>query len=1049
MRKVSIEIIGNSRSAERAFQRAGHAAGVWNSEMVRAGRGAFAATIGFAGLGRAVAFASGSFITVAGLATALKASTTAFIDFQDQMNKTVGLAGIAESQVGKFSDAILKLAPSVGVAPQELARAFYFISSSGIAASKAMDVLTYSAKGAVAGLGDTQTVADALTSAINAYGAANLSAAQASDILVTTVKEGKGEADQIAASIGNVAALAAQLGVSFADVGASMAAMTRLGTDAQTTAIQLQAVFSNLLKVTPQAAKGFAQVGLSADFVRKVFAEKGMLAGLAMLKERFQGNDKALAQAFPNIRALRGLLALIGKQSAEVAGIFQRTGVAAGATSRAFAAVSGDVAQKFRRMRAAAQVTGITLGAMFAPVTGAIADTLTKANTHFQHFLHQFSAATTIRAKLNVIWEGVRGAAVGATTALATAIKGVNWAEVWATAGDAVSGLQSKLESIDWSSVGGTIGTRFVTVVKKALGGVKELGARLTDVIASINWDKAAVSLGAGLALVLTQAFVTLTDPVFWAKHWDLALAVGLTIFGGSVGKVAGKIVAPFSRLFARLAPEAALVIARGFERISPRLGEPILRALMRLPGQIDRLLGRMVGPFVRFYRRLRPFGRFLFRIVGLDVAVRAVAQTFNYIWDKVRKPFKWFIEVSGLKGVVNTFRDAFHVIHGLFVWNFNEIGQGLRGLFNDAVRIALSQITLLVGGLAKAFGWIPYIGGKLKAASKGIQDWLNSWAPDYSNQTNAAAKGGQDAAIAYGEAFVQSLRAKYGINAPQDTSTIATITSNAAITAHGTGLGPPTQPPPTTTPRTTIPDVIVPKGLGGDTGSTVDKGFTLPFRLRLAQAKAEVTKSTVDDIKVAREIKAYILKVLPRLHGEKLIEAYGELKTVNDQIAQAAQDAANIGWDIPKALQLAEAKQTALGKDLTGIDKRIVAAATRALKSGKLGIDGQIAAWNTIADYNQRLKDQGDKAIRTFKHVGARAIVAGLGLTGTAATAMRQRLNAAPVYQYVVPVGGGHGGGTTINVNGPLHLHGVQDVSGFEDELHKRAKHRPKQRRK
>src|SRR4029079_10270447 len=109
-----------------------------------------------------------------------------------------------------------------------------------------LDVVKQSAMAAKAGLGDTQTVADAVTSAMNAYGSEVLSAAHATDVLVNTVKEGKGEAASFAPVIGNVSALASKLGVSFEDVGAALAAQIRLGTDAETASTQLQALFSGL-----------------------------------------------------------------------------------------------------------------------------------------------------------------------------------------------------------------------------------------------------------------------------------------------------------------------------------------------------------------------------------------------------------------------------------------------------------------------------------------------------------------------------------------------------------------------------------------------------------------------------------------------------------------------------------------------------------------------------------------------------------------------------------------------------------------------------------
>ncbi|BCV00221.1 MAG: hypothetical protein CM15mV33_840 [uncultured marine virus] len=62
-------------------------------------------------------------------------------------------------------------ASETGRGPQELADAMFFIASAGLRGATAMEVLNASAKAAAIGLGQTKAVADAATSAVNAYGA--------------------------------------------------------------------------------------------------------------------------------------------------------------------------------------------------------------------------------------------------------------------------------------------------------------------------------------------------------------------------------------------------------------------------------------------------------------------------------------------------------------------------------------------------------------------------------------------------------------------------------------------------------------------------------------------------------------------------------------------------------------------------------------------------------------------------------------------------------------------------------------------------------------
>lgn len=363
-RRISVEILGDSKSIERAWDRASRSSRKFQVEVKGVSRT----------INTAFAVASGA---VAGFAGA---SVRAGSQFEDTMQKIVGLSGVAQDAVNKLSGEVLALAPSVGKSPRELAEALYFITSSGIKAADAMSVLEASAKAAAAGLGETKTVADAVTSVMNAYGSSVVSAKDATDVLVSIVREGKGEASEFAGVIGNVAAIASQLGVSFNDVGAALAAMTRLGTDAETSAVQLQQVFSNLVKVSPQAEKAFRSVGLSSAGLRKLIADKGLLAGLQTIQNAFGSDLPKISRAFPDIRALRGVLSLVGKQSAEVTGIFNRLADSAGSLQLAFGAVSGDRAFRFAKLKAQAEVASITLSSALAPAFLKVASAVSAAS---------------------------------------------------------------------------------------------------------------------------------------------------------------------------------------------------------------------------------------------------------------------------------------------------------------------------------------------------------------------------------------------------------------------------------------------------------------------------------------------------------------------------------------------------------------------------------------------------------------------------------------------------------------------------------------------
>lgn len=289
-------------------------------------------------------------------------------DFQDAMTKVQGLVGASAKQTEAWGRQILELAPKVGKSPKELADALYFITSSGISAGKTMDALTVSAKLSAIGLGETSVVADAVTSAVNAYAAENLSAAKAGDIFTATVKEGKAEAASLAPVLGNVLPVAQQMGVGFDQVGASIAEMTLKGTDAETAVTNLSAIFSSLLKPAAQSRQEMKTLGMSADDIRKSVRERGLLKTLEDLSARVGDNKDALGKLFPNVRALRGYLQLTGGDVKSTEELFDRLRHTTGQLGTSFDRTSKGEAFRFRQEMARLQVEGVKAGNVLLPL---------------------------------------------------------------------------------------------------------------------------------------------------------------------------------------------------------------------------------------------------------------------------------------------------------------------------------------------------------------------------------------------------------------------------------------------------------------------------------------------------------------------------------------------------------------------------------------------------------------------------------------------------------------------------------------------------------
>ena len=234
------------------------------------------------------------------------------MDFDKSMTQIKSLVGVASAEVDKMGVAAKKMAVDTGISSKDAAEALFFITSAGLRGSEAMEVLNASLKASAVGLGETKIVADLATSAMNAYGSEVLSATGATDVLVSAVREGKLEASELSAAMGSVLPTASNMGVKFHEVGAAFAAMSRTGTNASSAATQLNSILMAIMKPTTQSAAALEELGLSSEGLRKQIKEKGLLSVFETLKIASEQNSTAFETVFGNVRALKGVMDLLG-----------------------------------------------------------------------------------------------------------------------------------------------------------------------------------------------------------------------------------------------------------------------------------------------------------------------------------------------------------------------------------------------------------------------------------------------------------------------------------------------------------------------------------------------------------------------------------------------------------------------------------------------------------------------------------------------------------------------------------------------------------------
>jgi TP901 family phage tail tape measure protein len=289
-------------------------------------------------------------------------------DFESSFAQIEGLVGVTGSDLDRLRQAALELGPTFGKSAGEAAEAMFFITSAGLRGADAVEALEMSLRASASGLGDTATIADLVTSVMNAYGAETTNAAQATDILTAAVREGKLAPEELAGSVGSVLPLASAMGIRFEEVGAAFAAMSRTGTGASEAATQLRGIMTSLLRPTVQAENALGEMGLSSEGLREQIREDGLLSVLETLTEAFSDNEVGAEAVFGNVRALSGVLDLMGSNADGTREIFANMADTTGTLDNAFSVVAETSGFKFQQTMAEMKMILLEVGDIIGPV---------------------------------------------------------------------------------------------------------------------------------------------------------------------------------------------------------------------------------------------------------------------------------------------------------------------------------------------------------------------------------------------------------------------------------------------------------------------------------------------------------------------------------------------------------------------------------------------------------------------------------------------------------------------------------------------------------
>ena len=389
--------------------------------------GSKAAVVGIRSVGVAIKTALGPVSAIiAGVASLGQVfSVLAQQDFAEAKVRSLGVN--SDDLTKRLSGVSRELAGQASVL--DLTKSAYDVASAGFTnAADAANILKAASLGATGGFSDINTVGDATTSVLNAYGLEASKAAKLVDGFIQTQNDGKIVIGEYAANIAKVAPVAAALGVPLEEVNAAVAQITAGGQGAEVTFTSLKTAFAQI--AAGKVGKELEKFGITVN--SSTLASDGLAGTLEKIKA--SGADAgSVIKAF-GTEAGPSILALLNNtekynqllenqknsQGAAAKAAFEASDTINGALNRlqnAFTNIFADQSELGLLLKGTFQVAAVTvevfgaaLAAVMAPVRGLIAG----VNQFFQE-LAPFGENVNLAFELEKSFQAVMNAASFAT----------------------------------------------------------------------------------------------------------------------------------------------------------------------------------------------------------------------------------------------------------------------------------------------------------------------------------------------------------------------------------------------------------------------------------------------------------------------------------------------------------------------------------------------------------------------------------------------------------------------------------------------------------
>ncbi|MEN6367689.1 MAG: phage tail tape measure protein [Thermoguttaceae bacterium] len=251
---------------------------------------------------------------------ALKDAVTAAEDFQVRLAEiqtiapriggdlSKGLLGMG-TPMKALEDEVTSFSKSFNVPLPQVEEGLYqTLSNQFTSVADRSNVMTAAMKLAKVGVMDFQSAILLISGTLNAYGMGTEQADSVAMKFFETIRLGRVRGKELADTMGQIAPIAGELGVSLDEVSAALVSMTIGGIDAHKSVTALRGVMTAFMKPSEDMKKTIRSMGFSDP--SQLIAAKGFEGALQAIADKADGMGSEIAKSIRNVRALTAELRL-------------------------------------------------------------------------------------------------------------------------------------------------------------------------------------------------------------------------------------------------------------------------------------------------------------------------------------------------------------------------------------------------------------------------------------------------------------------------------------------------------------------------------------------------------------------------------------------------------------------------------------------------------------------------------------------------------------------------------------------------------------------